>query len=67
MTGARLTRLKRKLDRWLWARQALLERSDAYRYLYRRGGVLDRIERRMLSEDEVLELPGLDLWEERIA
>jgi hypothetical protein len=67
MTGARLARLKRKIERWLYARQALLERTDAYRYIMCAEGVVDSATWRVLSDDEVLDVRGMDLWEERIA
>ncbi len=67
MTGARLARLKRKLDRWFWARHKLLLSRVPYRYVWDSGRVFDDLEQRALDDDEVLELPWLDLWEERIA
>lgn len=67
MTGARLARLKRKIERWLWARQALLERSTEYRYIMCAEGVVDSATWRVMSDEEVLDVRGMDLWEEKLA
>lgn len=67
MTGELAARFKRKIERWLWARQEVLPRRDDYRYLALAVGVYDSARDRVLTNEDVLELPGLDLWEERIA
>lgn len=74
MTGERAARLKRKIDRWLWARANCLPTHAPYRYVWTLidgarwlGSVYDVKRKRFLSWEETLRTPGLDLWDERIA